>query len=143
MREVQRLPDDVILVWYALPRGLSLAQFVALQPHEQALTLVSEFRNRVPQATVNRATAAGSLDSVKTFQPVDLPSATWHLVAFMDARQFNTPTGDLDADDVALDGNTILFKDADGTYDELPLTSVTIKRDAQNAITKVTRKGRA
>ena len=143
MREVQRLPDDVILVWYALPLGMTVEEFSTLTPSDQASVQLGHVRNRMPSASLNRTNAVTLAKTTAARVPTNLPSAEWHLVALLDARHFNTPTGDLDADDVALDGNTILFKDADGTYDELPLTSVTIERDAQNAITKVTRKGRA
>ena len=142
MREVQRLPDDVILVWYALPLGMTVEEFSTLTPSDQASVQLGHVRNRMPSASLNRTNAVTLAKTTAARVPTNLPSAEWHLVALLDARQFTTLSGNLDNNDVAIDGGMVLYKDVTGDYAERPLADVVIVRDASKVIVSVTKRVR-
>lgn len=137
MREVQRLPDDVVLFWRALPSTMTLQQWRRLNPNEtDRETIVQRYaKTRIPVENANDD------KSIQAAAPVDIPGYTWWLYARGDgARQFDTTSGDLEPDTIWIGPQSVMYRDGVNDLEEAKPDEVIITRDAQNVPIRVQRK---
>jgi len=143
MREVQRTADRIMLHWLQVA-GMTLDEWRQLPPEaNRDQYLVAEQWVHVPPGAINPDDEAGS---VEPFRPAGAGwfyhgSRGWVGPGMSAVKSFNTPSQDLEPDDIYIGPDVVMWRDATG-LNEAPVADVVIRRGAGNDIEAVTRKGR-
>lgn len=143
-REVTRLPDAHLLIWWLLD-GVTRDQFVQLSAEEQATHFVREAVTEVPTTAIDfRQQLAVSTQAMKPAPEPSVPTAQWYIhAALKSCTRYDTPSRNLSEGEVAITDQEVRWKDA-GDIDEHHerVNDVTITRDGQQRVTKITRRTR-
>lgn len=138
MREVQRLPDRIVLHWIQLD-GVTYDQWIRMK-------LDSDDRNaKVLDYVIMNAPATVDPRREKQLEPYKPAGAGWYfkgaegLPGGREVKTFDTPSKNLEVGDVWIGEDEVMWKD---TNEELsaPKADVTITRDGANRVTQVRRK---
>lgn len=140
MREVQRLPDRIVLHWIQLDR-ITYDQWIRLKlDSDERQAKVLDYRIMDVPATVDPR-------HEKQVTPFKPPGVGWYfkgaegLPGGQEVHTFNTPSKNLEPGDVWVGADEVMWCDpTDAMEQRAPIAEVTIARDGTNVISKVTRK---
>lgn len=138
MREVQRLPDRIVLHWIQLDR-ITYDQWIRLE-------LDSDERNaKVLDYQIMDAPATVDPRDEKQITPFKPLGTGWYfkgaegLPDGREVKTFDTPSRNLEVGDVWVGADEVIWKDADQEA-SAPKSEVIITRDGSNRVTEVRRK---